>query len=257
MPQVMTIPTGVAFLDALATGLLTLSNFYAALIGAVLFIPILGFARSAWLLAALTLPIAPDAGWKPPDAEVPIGRITAVLVASVGAPYLLPSSWGRLLAPHRPNGLVPYLVHAICELRHLIQDDDRASVSHHNRVSAVVKQGYQPQTSSTAGTRARGTHMSGGRHQTTLVTAPNREVCWAWSYGGSMVHLTVLLIDDHGFHHNSLEGPCDPPNRLTLGAQLTGQRPAAAPHMHVQLAFLHPYPHISCYEVVHPQFLMQ
>lgn len=48
-------------------------------------------------LAAMSLPIVPDAGWKPAGDESPALRITLLLLASAGLPYFLLSSTGPLL----------------------------------------------------------------------------------------------------------------------------------------------------------------
>ncbi len=63
----------------------------------------LGPKRQAWVHAALlgaallTLPITPDADWKPTGGEAPTGRILIVLAFSVGLPYLLLCSTGPLI----------------------------------------------------------------------------------------------------------------------------------------------------------------
>ncbi len=48
-------------------------------------------------VAALCLPIAPDAGWKPEGHEDPTWRILSMLLASVGLPYFVLSSTGPLM----------------------------------------------------------------------------------------------------------------------------------------------------------------
>ena len=48
-------------------------------------------------VAALCLPIAPDAGWKPEGHENPTWRILCMLTASVGLPYFVLSSTGPLM----------------------------------------------------------------------------------------------------------------------------------------------------------------
>ena len=48
-------------------------------------------------VAAITLPITPDAAWKPPDSLNPTGRILLVLAANVGLPYFLLASTGPLV----------------------------------------------------------------------------------------------------------------------------------------------------------------
>lgn len=48
-------------------------------------------------VAALSLPIAPDAGWKPEGHEDPTWRILSLLTLSVGLPYFVLSSTGPLM----------------------------------------------------------------------------------------------------------------------------------------------------------------
>ena len=48
-------------------------------------------------LALIALPITPAETWKPDSGDAPIGRILLVLLASVGAPFLILSSTGPLL----------------------------------------------------------------------------------------------------------------------------------------------------------------
>ncbi len=48
-------------------------------------------------LAAITLPVTPDAAWKPADSLYPTGRILLVLTANVGLPYFLLASTGPLV----------------------------------------------------------------------------------------------------------------------------------------------------------------
>lgn len=71
------------------------------------------------LLAALTLPVLPGAGWKPADAAHPTGRILLLLAVTVGLPYLLLSSTGPLLQAWfvrwRP-GATPYRLFALSNL---------------------------------------------------------------------------------------------------------------------------------------------
>ena len=63
--------------------------------------------RSGWrtvvhvalLVAALvSLPITPDADWKPQDGAHPTGRILILLLAHVGLPYFMLSTTGPLVA---------------------------------------------------------------------------------------------------------------------------------------------------------------
>ena len=52
----------------------------------------------ALLVASLVfLPVAPDAAWKPIGGESPVGRIIALLFATVGLPYFLLSSTSPLV----------------------------------------------------------------------------------------------------------------------------------------------------------------
>jgi MFS family permease len=70
-------------------------------------------------LSILLMPIAPSAGWKPSNAEMPTLRILALLVVSVGLPYTLLSTTGPLLqawyARSRP-GAMPYRLFALSNL---------------------------------------------------------------------------------------------------------------------------------------------
>jgi SAM-dependent methyltransferase len=67
------------------------------------------------LLAALTLPIAPSAAWKPVDAEAPGVRILLLLAASLGAPYVVLAATAPLMqdwfARGGPGG-APYRLYA-------------------------------------------------------------------------------------------------------------------------------------------------
>ena len=45
--------------------------------------------RYLLLLSLLTLPITPEAYWKPEDGENPAGRILLLLLGNVGLTYLL------------------------------------------------------------------------------------------------------------------------------------------------------------------------
>ena len=75
------------------------------------------FVHTVLLVAALaTLPIAPDAAWKPDGTEEPVMRILLLLCASVGLPYLVLASTSPLLqawfARMRP-GANPYRLFAV------------------------------------------------------------------------------------------------------------------------------------------------
>lgn len=82
-------------------------------------------ALHAVLLAAAlgTLPITPDAGWKPTAGSDPAWRILQLLAVSVGLPYLLLSATGPLLqAWHtlvRPH-VSPYPLYALSNLGSLL-----------------------------------------------------------------------------------------------------------------------------------------
>ncbi len=52
---------------------------------------------SLLVVAALTLPIIPDATWKPGDGTQPTTRILMLLIANVGLPYFILSSTGPLV----------------------------------------------------------------------------------------------------------------------------------------------------------------
>jgi hypothetical protein len=70
---------------------------------------------SLLVLTLLALPITPDAAWKPIDGDMPITRITVILLLSVGAPYLLLSSTGPLLQAWfaRLSTASPYRLYAL------------------------------------------------------------------------------------------------------------------------------------------------
>jgi hypothetical protein len=74
-------------------------------------------AHAVLLAAALaTLPIAPDAAWKPGPEDAPVPRILALLAASLGLPYLALAATGPLLqawfALAQP-GRSPYRLYAL------------------------------------------------------------------------------------------------------------------------------------------------
>lgn len=76
------------------------------------------------LTAALaTLPITPDAGWKPNAGDEPVWRILQLLIVSVGLPYTLLSATGPLLqawhARVRPH-VSPYPLYALSNLGALL-----------------------------------------------------------------------------------------------------------------------------------------
>ncbi len=74
-------------------------------------------------LALLTLPITPDADWKPQGTEDPVLRILGLLAGTVGAPYLLLSATAPLLqawfARSEP-GKSPYRLYALSNLGSLL-----------------------------------------------------------------------------------------------------------------------------------------
>lgn len=66
-------------------------------------------------LAALTLPIAPSADWKPADAEAPAARILLLLAATLGAPYVVLAATAPLLQDwfaRGAPGTAPYRLYA-------------------------------------------------------------------------------------------------------------------------------------------------
>ena len=66
-------------------------------------------------LAALTLPIAPSAAWKPTDAAAPAARILLLLAATVGAPYVVLAATAPLLQDwyaRAGSGGTPYRLYA-------------------------------------------------------------------------------------------------------------------------------------------------
>jgi hypothetical protein len=69
------------------------------------------------LLAAscLALPITPDPAWKPPDPDNPIGRLLALLAATVGLPYLALSATSPLLSAWlaRRGEAAPWWLYAV------------------------------------------------------------------------------------------------------------------------------------------------
>ncbi len=67
-------------------------------------------------IAAISLPIIPDSGWKPAGDELPTVRIALLLLATVGIPYFLLSSTGPLLQKwfsHACPGASPYRLYAL------------------------------------------------------------------------------------------------------------------------------------------------
>ena len=74
-------------------------------------------------LAALSLPIIPDAGWKPAGDEAPALRITLLLLATVGVPYFLLSATGPLLQQWFSKacpGTSPYRLYALSNIGSLL-----------------------------------------------------------------------------------------------------------------------------------------
>ncbi|MBI2477982.1 MAG: hypothetical protein HYV60_04845 [Planctomycetia bacterium] len=68
------------------------------------------------VIAALTLPIMPDAGWKPLDGTQPTLRILSLLAANVGLPYFILSSTGPLVQAWYSRfypGQSPYRLYAL------------------------------------------------------------------------------------------------------------------------------------------------
>ncbi len=75
------------------------------------------------LVAAATLPIAPDVAWKPNGSESPIGRILGMLTMSVGLPYFVLASnspllqaWLRKANPEA----TPYRLYALSNVGSLV-----------------------------------------------------------------------------------------------------------------------------------------
>lgn len=74
-------------------------------------------------LAALSLPIVPDASWKPVGDELPTLRIALLLMATVGMPYFLLSATGPLLQKwfsHACPGTSPYRLYALSNVGSLL-----------------------------------------------------------------------------------------------------------------------------------------
>ena len=74
-------------------------------------------------IAALSLPIIPDAGWKPVGDETPGLRITLLLLATVGMPYFLLSATGPLLQQwfsKACTGVSPYRLYALSNVGSLL-----------------------------------------------------------------------------------------------------------------------------------------
>lgn len=74
-------------------------------------------------LAALSLPIVPDAGWKPTGDEAPGLRIALLLLATVGMPYFLLSATGPLLQQwfsKACTGISPYRLYALSNIGSLL-----------------------------------------------------------------------------------------------------------------------------------------
>jgi len=78
---------------------------------------------SLLLLAALTLPIIPNNGWKPSTGDDPALLLLGLLAATIGLPYFLLSTTGPLVqhwfAQERP-GSVPYRLFALSNLASLL-----------------------------------------------------------------------------------------------------------------------------------------
>ncbi len=74
-------------------------------------------------LAAVSLPIIPDTGWKPLGDEAPALRITLLLLATVGIPYFLLSATGPLLQQWFSKacpGISPYRLYALSNIGSLL-----------------------------------------------------------------------------------------------------------------------------------------
>lgn len=74
-------------------------------------------------VAALSLPIIPDMGWKPAGDESPALRITLLLLGTVGMPYFLLSATGPLLQQwfsKACSGISPYRLYALSNIGSLL-----------------------------------------------------------------------------------------------------------------------------------------
>jgi hypothetical protein len=79
--------------------------------------------RAQWMLhsavlavSLMALPVAPSAGWKPMNPDYPGVRILALLLVSIGLPYLILSSTGPLIQAwfsRRFPGTQPYRLYAL------------------------------------------------------------------------------------------------------------------------------------------------
>lgn len=75
------------------------------------------------IVAAATLPIAPDVAWKPNGSEPPIGRILGLLTMSVGLPYFVLASNSPLLQAwlRKANpDATPYRLYALSNVGSLV-----------------------------------------------------------------------------------------------------------------------------------------
>lgn len=78
---------------------------------------------SLLILAALTLPILPDAAWKPVGTEDPTWRIAATLLASVGLPFAVLSTTGPLIQAwfgRTEHGKIPYRLYSLSNVGSLL-----------------------------------------------------------------------------------------------------------------------------------------
>ena len=74
-------------------------------------------------VAAFSLPIIPDVGWKPMGDETPSLRITLLLLATAGLPYFLLSATGPLLQQwfsRACHGVSPYRLYALSNIGSLL-----------------------------------------------------------------------------------------------------------------------------------------
>jgi hypothetical protein len=74
-------------------------------------------------LVLIVLPITPSDGLKPTSADAPVARILLILMASVGAPYLLLSATAPLMQrwfAHLHPGRSPYRLYALSNLASLL-----------------------------------------------------------------------------------------------------------------------------------------
>lgn len=75
------------------------------------------------LFAISTLPIAPDAGWKPTNSDIPALRIMALMMVCVGLPYFILSATGPLVQgwfSRTHAGQAPYRLYSLSNIGSLL-----------------------------------------------------------------------------------------------------------------------------------------